>query len=130
MTVAAACVPSSCHSSHVAVGRRRLTSGHGSILSGLGNVTLGMSVGPIRPYVLAGLGAFNTKATVSGAGSASTTKFGIDGGAGVEFKLGSFSGFLEGKVQDIFTDQGFSSAVGSAKSFKTLVIPVTFGVVF
>lgn len=28
------------------------TSGHGSILSGLGDMTMGMSAGPIRPYVI------------------------------------------------------------------------------
>jgi opacity protein-like surface antigen len=104
--------------------------GNGSILSGLGNVTLGMSVGPIRPYVLAGLGAFNTKTSVTGAASASQTKFGVDGGAGVEFNLGPISGFVEGKLENIFTDQGFSSALGSAEESSTRIIPVTFGIFF
>lgn len=104
--------------------------GTGSILSGLGNVTLGMSVGPLRPYVLAGLGAYNTKTDVSGAGSASQTKFGVDGGAGVEFKLFAVSGFLEGKLENIFTDEGFSSSLGSAEAFSTRIVPVTFGVYF
>jgi hypothetical protein len=100
--------------------------GTGSILSGLGSVTLGMPVGPIRPYVLAGLGAFNTKTEVTGASSASETKFGINGGAGVEFNLGAISGFAEGKVENIFTDQG----IGSAQDFSTRIIPVTFGIFF
>jgi opacity protein-like surface antigen len=104
--------------------------GNGSILSGLANVTLGVSAGPLRPYVIAGLGAFNTRTDVSGASGASKTQFGIDGGAGVEFKLGPASGFIEGKLQNIFTDQGWSSALGSAKEFSTRIIPVTFGVFF
>jgi hypothetical protein len=105
-------------------------NGTGSILSGLANVTLGVSAGPVKPYVLAGLGAFNTKTQVTGAPSASQTQFGIDGGVGVEFKLGAISGFIEGKIENIFTDQGFSSALGSAKEFSTRIIPVTFGVFF
>jgi len=104
--------------------------GTGSILSGVGNVTLGKSVGPIRPYILAGLGVFNTKTDVTGTASASQTKFGIDGGVGAEFKLGPITGFLEGKLVNIFTDQGFSSAVTSANNFSTQIIPVTFGIFF
>jgi opacity protein-like surface antigen len=101
------------------------TDGTGSILSGLGNVTVGMPVGPIKPYLLAGLGAFNTKTDVAGA-TTSQTRLGIDGGAGVEFNLGPISGFVEGKLENIFTDQG----IGSAQDFSTRIIPVTFGIFF
>jgi opacity protein-like surface antigen len=104
--------------------------GKSSILSGLGNVTLGISAGPVKPYILAGLGAFNTKTDVTGFPSASQTQFGIDGGAGLEFKLGAISGFIEGRLENIFTDQGFSTALGSATEFKARIIPVTFGVFF
>jgi len=32
--------------------------------------------------------------------------------------------------ENIFTDQGFSSSLGSAQAFSTRIIPVTFGVYF
>ena len=100
------------------------------ILSGLANVSYGFPVGPVKPYILAGVGAFNIKTEVAGTGSTSQTKFGIDGGAGVQFKLGGIAGFIEGKVENIFTDQGLSTAIGSSQEFKTLIIPVTFGIFF
>src|SRR5262249_31693833 len=48
--------------------------GTGTVISGLGDVTFGFPVGPIKPYILAGLGAFNMKADYGGA-STSTTQF-------------------------------------------------------
>ena len=100
--------------------------GKGKILSGLANVSYGFPVGPVKPYLIAGVGAFNIKTEVAGTTSPSETKFGIDGGAGLEFKLGGISGFVEGKVENIFTDQGVNSALSS----KTLIVPVTFGIFF
>ena len=106
------------------------TDGDTRILSGIGNLSLGFPVGPVKPYIIAGLGAFNAQKSVSGISSPSKTKFGIDAGAGLEFKLGGILGFVEGKFQNVFSDQGFSSALGSAKAFSTQIIPVTFGVFF
>jgi hypothetical protein len=100
--------------------------GTGSVLSGLANVSWGFPVGPVKPYIIGGLGAFNMKGTVAGVSGPSETKFGIDAGAGLEFKLGRFIGFVEGKVEDIFTEQGLASS----QSFDTMVVPVTFGIFF
>jgi len=103
------------------------TDGTGQIISGLANVAWGFPVGPIKPYLIGGLGAFNMKSQVSGTSSPSSTKFGIDGGAGVEFSLGMISGFVEGRVENIYTsDQG----VGGGQPFNTRIIPVTFGIYF
>jgi opacity protein-like surface antigen len=99
-------------------------TGSQSILSALGNVNYHFPVGPIKPYVTAGLGAYNIKSSATGLPDASSTKFGIDGGLGVEFSLGGISAFAEGKIQNIYTDEGFTG------SFNTQVIPVTFGVLF
>ena len=100
--------------------------GNGSILSGLANASWGFPVGPVKPYVIAGVGAFNMKGTVAGVSGPSETKFGIDAGAGLEFSLGRFTAFVEGKVENIFTDQGLASA----QSFDTMIVPVTFGIFF
>jgi outer membrane protein with beta-barrel domain len=100
--------------------------GKSKIMSGLANISYGFPVGPIKPYLIGGVGAFNIKTEVGGTTNPSETKFGIDGGAGVEFKLGGISGFIEGKVENIFTDQGVNGAI----SDKTLIVPVTFGIFF
>jgi len=57
-------------------------TGTGKILSALGNVSYGFPVGPVKPYLIAGLGAYNMKSSVMGVSGDSQTKFGIDGGAG------------------------------------------------
>jgi opacity protein-like surface antigen len=104
--------------------------GTGRLLSGLANVSYSLPFpGPLHPYVTAGLGAFNLKADPSASGVPSPdsqTKFGIDGGAGVQFGLMGLHGFVEGKLQNIYTDQGFNSAL--AKDINTQIIPVTFGI--
>ena len=105
-------------------------SGTGRILSGMGNLTYGFPVGPVKPYIIAGVGAFNLKNDVSGASNPSQTKFGIDAGAGLELKLGGLAAFIEGKFENIYTDQGLSGGAASAQAFKTQIIPVTFGIFF
>jgi len=55
-----------------------------------------------RPYLLGGGGVYNSKLTGSDAPDGSTTKFGINAGAGVDFKAGSAGLFLEGRFHDVF----------------------------
>jgi opacity protein-like surface antigen len=107
-------------------------AGSGRILSGIADARFKLPIpGPIQPYLLAGVGTYNIKADPdqSGAPAAgSTTKFGINGGGGVGI---SFPGlpvhaFVEGKVENIYTDQGLNTAV--TQDFKTQIIPVTFGI--
>lgn len=100
------------------------STGTGRILSALGNVNYEFPAGPIKPYVTAGLGAYNLNSSVDGVSGSSQTKFGIDGGLGVKFGLGGISAFAEGRIENIFTDQGLN------QSANTQVIPVTFGVFF
>ncbi|HET7497873.1 MAG TPA: outer membrane beta-barrel protein [Candidatus Eisenbacteria bacterium] len=107
------------------------TTGSGNILSGMGGITIGMSLGPIRPYVTASLGAFRVETKMDSTGtetSAHETKFGIDGGAGVQFKLASMHGFVEARIENVYTDQGFDTSFLEKNS--TRIIPVTFGLMF
>ena len=106
-------------------------TGTNSMLSGVAGLTLPLlSLGPIHPYVTAGAGAFdltdaiNSAATGSGTASTSKIHFGIDGGAGVGLKLGRLEAFVEGRVQNVYTDKGAIDA----KSIQA--IPVTFGIMF
>ena len=111
--------------------------GYSQILAGLANVKLALPAGPIRPYVIAGLGAFSLQneiervgGTGTGTGplaasSASSTRFGVDGGAGVELRLGGISAFVEARVANVYTSQ---EKFGSLASVR--YVPLTFGLVF
>jgi hypothetical protein len=76
------------------------------------------------------VGAYNVKTETDDAGaytgtSNSDTRFGINGGGGVTFKLGSMvSGFIEGRVDNVFTEKG------AIDTDQIQIVPVTFGLVF
>lgn len=102
--------------------------GHSQILGGTAGIKLHLLPGPVRPFVMAGLGAFNVKDVIDAASasqSTSKTNFGIDGGGGVEIKLGRLSAFAEAKIQNVYTK---NSGVISKSSIQT--VPVTFGLMF
>jgi hypothetical protein len=109
-----------------------VTGGQSQILSGLAGVTFPlMSTGPIRPYITASLGAFHIKGQADSSGvslSNSTTRFGIDGGAGIKFGMGAAHGFLEARLENVYTEAGWNPAVQSLKQAR--FIPVTFGLNF
>ena len=101
------------------------------ILGGLANVTIPINLGPVSPYITAGLAGYNIRTTVSnavaGAEDESDTKFAVNGGAGLSMRLLGASAFIEAKVNNVYTDKKFISN----KELKALqFIPVTFGFVF
>lgn len=108
------------------------SQGTTNILSGVGGLSITIiPFGPLRPYVTAGVGAFHVSddaiaaAAATGATpSTSAIKFGIDGGAGLRLKLGRLEAFAEGKVQNVYTDQG----VINRKNITS--IPVAFGILY
>ena len=112
------------------------SQGTTNILSGVGGLSITLiPFGPLRPYVTAGVGAFHvaddlsaastaTSVATAAAASTSSIKFGIDGGAGLRLKLGRLEAFAEGKVQNVYTDQG----VINRKNITS--IPVAFGILF
>jgi hypothetical protein len=93
-------------------------------------------IGPLRPYVTAGLGAFSitdaieslgtptAEVSTQTLGSTTTTRFGIDGGAGLALKLGRLEGFIEARLQNVYTEAG---AIDT-RSIRS--VPVTFGILF
>ena len=109
--------------------------GYSQILGALGNVTLQLPTGPIRPYVLAGVGAFSLKNTanlaVTPAGGLttapeqSTTNFGINGGAGVLLRLGPVEAFAEARLSNVYTK---AEKFANLKSVQ--YVPITFGLSF
>ena len=104
--------------------------GKGSLLGALGGLQVGMPVGPLKPYITAGVGAFNMATEVNGQ-SASATRLGVDAGVGLSLKFGTVSGFVEGRLQNVFnSESGVSGAAQSFDQLKTQIIPVTFGLQF
>ncbi|MFL5492757.1 MAG: hypothetical protein ACJ8DC_00080 [Gemmatimonadales bacterium] len=100
-------------------------SGHERFLIGTGDVVYKFKVSEnstVRPYLIGGGGVYNFKgtgsSTLSGnfSTSGSTTKFGINGGAGLDFKAGSAGLFVEGRFHDVFT-------AGKDETF----VPITVG---
>lgn len=110
-------------------------NGYSQILGGLANVSLQLPTGPVRPYVLAGVGAFNLKNTanlaiapggaVTAADEQSTTNFGINGGAGLLIRLGGIEAFAEARLANVYTKQE------KFANLKTVqYVPITFGLSF
>jgi len=111
------------------------SDGYSQILGGLANLTLQLPTGPIRPYVLAGVGAFNLKntanvavtpaGTVTAAAEQSTTDFGVNGGAGLLLKLGGIEAFAEARLSNVYTK------ADKFANLKTVqYVPITFGLSF
>ena len=102
--------------------------GESQVLAGLANLSIDLFKGPIRPYVMAGVGAFHIRNELQAEGeddeTSSQTRFGIDGGAGLSIKIKQLEMFVEGRVQNVYTERG----VIDTKSIQT--VPVTFGIIF
>lgn len=96
-------------------------------LNGTANVVLTpSSFMPAKPYLIAGIGAYNVKlsgdniTTVLG-GSQSETRVGFNGGVGFKASVGELGAFLEARYVSVSGKNG-----GSALSY----VPVTFGITF
>lgn len=74
-----------------------------AIIAGAGNVVLTVSNYPsARLYVLGGAGVYNVD---PGENLDSETKLGLNGGAGVGFRLGPLNPFVEARFHSIFTEE-------------------------
>lgn len=104
--------------------------GEQRILSGLAQAQLSLlKAGPIQPYLVVGVGFANLNTKLEGdPGTANisdnATKLAVNGGGGVNLKLGPVSGFIEGRLDNIVND-------GELVDFKSVrVVPISFGLVF
>ncbi len=100
-------------------------SGSQQILSGTGGTQIYLIPGPVRPYITAGVGAFDIRSALSGQATTSKMQFGINGGAGLSIKLGPISAFVEGDIQNVYTSE---SGLINKKNIQA--VPVSFGLLF
>ena len=111
-----------------------VTGGTRTILDAVAGLKLNLLPGgPIRPYVLAGVGAFNVKDVLSATSSTSSglpntnsmVNVGIDGGAGISLRIWRIDAVVETRLQNVWTKQGGFIDTKSIQSF-----PVSFGILF
>src|SRR5919112_538229 len=94
------------------------------LIMGTGNVVFkfkSSEESTFRPYLIGGAGVYNSKITGSDDPDdvlpGGETKFGLNGGAGFDFKAGAIGLFVEGRFHNVFTE-------GSNTQF----LPVTLGI--
>jgi opacity protein-like surface antigen len=103
--------------------------GDSQILDGAANVILTMpSAAMVKPYLTGGLGVYRHKLSfdgdlsdIFGTGSASQTKLGFNGGAGISFGLTGFQTQLEARYVYITAEEG-----GDPVKY----VPISFGIMF
>jgi hypothetical protein len=89
------------------------------VLTGTANAIVNFSQNADSPYLIGGLGIYNTKYSED---SESDNSAGINLGGGLRFPLGGLSTFLEVRYHSTLGDDG----PGARLQF----IPITFGIVF
>jgi hypothetical protein len=107
-----------------ATGTAAALEGTRTLLSGVAGAKVDLLRGPVRPYVVAGLGAFDVR-EVAGARAADAVNFGLDGGAGLSVRVGRVRAFGEARVQNVYTRGG-----GLIDARTVQAVPVTFGLTF
>ncbi len=87
------------------------------------------SMGTVKPYVIAGVGAYNLRSKLQDGDTQSATKFGINGGAGVEFGLSGLATYIEARYHYIFSAYGSNDSYGPSSSAAAFV-PISVGIMF
>jgi hypothetical protein len=96
------------------------------IVSGTANAVLKLP-GIVGPYAIAGLGIYRLTSECDGC-TASTTKGGVNGGAGFQIGLGTLSAFVEARFHYI---PGPSDATTAGlRNTSTRLIPISVGLTF
>ena len=106
--------------------------GDRTLLAGVLGMKLDLLHGPVRPYLLGGVGAFSIRDAIDGpatngaatADARSQVNFGIDAGAGLSMHLGPIDAFVESRLQNVYTRQR-----GLVDTRSITAFPVTFGIV-
>jgi len=97
-----------------------------TMLAGVASLKFDLLRGPVRPYVLAGVGAFHFQDEAQAGLASDASKqldFGMEGGAGLSIKLGPIDAFAETRLQNVYTKQKGLIDTKTIRAF-----PVTFGI--
>ncbi|HYW51250.1 MAG TPA: outer membrane beta-barrel protein, partial [Gemmatimonadaceae bacterium] len=92
------------------------------IISGTINGVFNLLPGPVKPYLIGGVGYYDTKLQ----GNDNTRKFGYNYGAGVKFGLTGASLFVEARVHNV-KDATFDVSGGRSTAKFT---PISVGIMF
>jgi opacity protein-like surface antigen len=98
------------------------------IIAGTANAVFGVPAASsaFRPYLIGGVGAYNSRLSIDVPGLESSTDFGLNGGAGIEFGLSGLATFIEARYHVIFN----SEEVAGVETSNTKFIPISFGIKF
>ena len=97
--------------------------GHYQIIDGTANIVYTFQTAEesmFHPYLIAGGGIYNVKASFDAGGSDSESKFGINAGAGFNVMAGGATVFVEGRFHNVLYSDGSDLSM----------VPVTVGVKF
>ena len=84
-----------------------------------GNVVYNIPItASVQPYLIGGIGLYNTSNSNDQSGYGSSTNFGFNAGAGVTIPLSGFNAFIEARYNRISVGQGIQ------------YVPIVFGVTF
>src|SRR5665213_1849540 len=101
------------------------------IIDGTANVvyTFGAAL-PTKFYLIGGLGVYNERAKDQATDiTASSTKFGLNGGVGFKFQLTGFATFIEARYHNVI--HGTAVGDGDNSNAKSLqFVPISIGITF
>ncbi len=110
------------------LGLQNDVEGHSQMIGGTANAVYAFAgASAARPYLIGGVGVYNTKLTIDDFGSGSDTKFGANAGAGFDFKLGAASLYAEGRFHTIFKAAVDAETLQETTAY---MIPITVGLRF
>jgi opacity protein-like surface antigen len=98
--------------------------GHTSILGASANALFALPGVIAHPYLIGGLGVYNMRASVDGVGSGSDTKFGFNGGLGVDVGVGPAKLYAEGRLHAIMKGTVDSQSLEETTAY---MVPLTVG---
>ena len=79
-------------------------NGNTRVVDGIANGVLRFPGQVVRPYLIAGVGAYNVGGEVADVSLDSETNVGLNGGAGIDIPLSGIGAFVEARYHTVFRD--------------------------
>jgi len=98
--------------------------GHTRMIGSTANALFSLPGAVAHPYLIGGVGVYNMQATLDGFGSGSDTKFGFNGGLGVDVGVGSAKLYAEGRLHAIMKGTVDSQSLEETTAY---MVPLTVG---